>query len=463
MFLAGEITSVVLHRDLDIRRKDARQWELGEEGSGLFAESGSFSGWPVLRDLEGRTRGDEGSERIGDRFLVARVVRGLVEDELVADPESVCHQVDSVRGELGAREDWDEEREVWGRVLEALAALDRENLTASVLEWGRVVEGQGHLHGAQEILSLAFELAKSTGSPGQAADAARFLGKVLRTKAEWDQALAWYGVAEGIAQEAGIPGKMAAVLDGMANTYRDRGNLPRAREVLHQVLGIGRERGDRYATAIGNHDLMTVEKLSGDLVSAIHHGWLAVQSYDSREGSLRALFDLSGVLRESGELSAAKDGYSVVAHQVRGFEYRLLSLDALAFIAALQGDASTYRLIRERMESEGWRDLSPVYRGQVLFYRGLSSRALGWHEDGRKWLEEALSYAERHTLNKLIFDAEEALSEGLTVPEQQTPSRQTPRRPTPQPRVPEPFGESIGGVRQGLRELREALADAESP
>jgi len=195
---------------------------------------------------------------------------------------------------------------------------------------------------------------------------------------------------------------------------------------------------------------MTVEKLSGDLSSAIRHGWVAVQSYDSREGSLRALFDLSGVLQESGELSAAADGYSVVAHQVKGFEYRLLSLDALAFIAARQRKVREYRQIRARMDSEGWEDLTPVYHGQVLYYRGLSSRALGWHEESRKWLEEALSYAEKHGLNKLIFDAEEALAAKSPPPEQ----------PDPRRGVPEPFRESIGEVRLGLRELREALAGA---
>ncbi len=204
--------------------------------------------------------------------------------------------------------------------------------------------------------------------------------------------------------------KLAAVLDGLANAHRDRGNLPRAREVLLEVLEIGKETGDRYTLAIAYHDLMTVEKLGDDLVGAIRYGWMAVQNYDSREGSLRALFDLAGVLRENGELSAAKDAYTVVAEQITTFEHRLLSLDALAFIAALQGDAPGYHLIRARMDEEGWEALSPVYRGQVLFYRGMSSRALGWWEESRKWLGEALAYAELHGLNKLIFDAEGALA-----------------------------------------------------
>lgn len=448
MFVAGEIASVVLHMDLDGRRAVLGSEGLaeGEARDGL----GSFSGWPVLKDLEGRKRDDEVSRRIGNRFLVARIVRGLVEDDLVADPESVQHQVRGVREELGAH-DWEEaEARVWDRVLRAVSESDHGQLTASVLEWGREVEGQGHLNGALEILGLAYELARALGSADAAADAARFQGKIFRVRAEWAQALAWYDIAKGIAEEVGNPRKLAAVLDGLANAHRDRGNLSRAREVLLEVLEIGKETGDRYTLAIAYHDLMTVEKLGDDLVGAIRYGWMAVQSYDSREGSLRALFDLAGVLRENGELSAARDAYTVVAEQITTFEHRLLAMDALAFIAALQGDAPGYHLIRARMDEEGWEALSPVYRGQVLYYRGMSSRALGWWEESRRWLGEALAYAELHGLNKLLFDAEGALTE----------DRSNDVRPESPWTSPEPYGEEILEVRQGLRALRDTLADA---
>ncbi len=452
MFLAGEVASVVLHRDL--AKVHGSLESQGPEENGFQSEPGSFPGWPVLRDLEDRERDDEVSRRIGSRFLVARVVRGIVEDELVSDPESISHQVKGVREELESHDEHDEndaEARVWDRVLRAVATSDHGGLVASMLEWGRVVEGLGHLNGALEILGLAYELAKATGSADAAADAARFQGKVLRTRAEWARSVAWYDVARRVAEEAGNRGKLATVLDGLANVYRDRGNLPRAREVLQEVMEIGRESGDRYALAIAHHDLMTVEKLSDNLVAAIQHGWLAVQSYDSRDGRLRALFDLAGVLRESGELSAAWDAYSVVAGQVEGLEARILALDALAFVAALRGDRGQHQLLRARLDSEGWEEVSPVYRGQVLFYRGLSCRALGEEGEGRTWISKALAFAEEHGLSKLIFDAEAALKESASVP----------AIPTAQPMYQDSPPEEILGVRQGLREMKETLAGVE--
>jgi tetratricopeptide (TPR) repeat protein len=448
MFLAGEISAVVLHQDLDFFQKSDL---LGLEDPDLTkvqAEVGSFSGWPVLRDLEGRKEDQEITQRIGNRFLTARLVRGWLEDDLVAAPESLSGQVAAVRMELDPFCVDHPEWAIWDRVLRSVAGTDFENLLSALLHWGKAVEGEGHLNGALEIFSMAYEIAQATGSSDGAADAARFRAKIFRTRAEWSRSLAWYDVARRISEESGNKRKLASVLDGLANAYRDKGNLPRAKEILSGVLEMGNRSGDRYALAIGHHDLMTVEKLSGDLLAAIRHGWLAVQSYESRDGSLRALFDLAGVLRERGELSAAWDAYSVVVNQVKGLEAKVLALDALAFVAALRGDRERHDGLRSRMDEEGWEEVSPVYRGQILYYRGLSSRALGEEAEARNWLTRALAFAEENGLSKLIFDAEEAL-------------RVTPRAPTETDEHTYPSGsapEEILGVRQGLREMREALA-----
>ena len=259
-------------------------------------------------------------------------------------------------------------------------------------------------------------------------------------------------MARGVAAESGSTRKLAVVLDGLGNTHRDRGNLPGAREILHEVMALGRKSGDRYAKAIAHHDLMTVEKLSGDLDDAVLHGWEAVQAYDSEEGSLRALFDLAGVLRESGELSAARDAYTVVARQVEGSEYYILALDALAYIAALEGEEGQYRELRAKLDDEGWEEVSPVYRAQILYYQGLSCRSLGWEAEAESWLRKALAFAEKHGLGKLIFDAEDALRQSPT------PTAESDAGSLLQ----DPAGEGILGVRKGLQELRKTLVGAET-
>lgn len=446
MFLAGEAASVVLHRDLEWVDSDDGP---APAGMGDAEEQvTAFAGWTVLRDIETRKDDETASHAISGRFLVARLVLGLLEDGFVVAPESLEHQVTGIRSHLESVEIPGPEWGCWERVLTAVESDDRTALMDALLEWGRVVEAQGHFHGAGEIFRVAFELGVADLVVEGAIEAARYQGLIARKNAAWGRATHWYEVARGMAEGAGCVSSLARVLDGLGNTFRDRGNLPRAREVLQQAMTLGLRHDDRYAVAIARHDLMTVEKLAGRLEEAIVHGWEAVRAYESTEGSLRALFDLAGVLRESGELVAARDAYTVVERQVEGFEYRILALDALAFIAALLGDEKEHRQLQARMDASGWQEVPHVYRAQVLYFRGLSARALGREEEARGWLEKALACAEEHGLNKLLFDVEEALAgSGPDLPVADRKSA-----------LPNPTPEEILGVRQGLRDLREALA-----
>jgi tetratricopeptide (TPR) repeat protein len=449
MFVAGECASLLLHRDLD-HTADFRP-SLSPGGAIPGEVSEPFAGWPVLQDIEGRRGDKEVSARIATRFLVARVIRGLVDDEFVTDADSLGYQVNGVRKELEAHGPEEPELRVWERVLAAVELLDHDELLAAVLEWGGVVEGMGHLSGALELHALAYELAVAGGVVNAAIDAARFRGRVFRKMANWDDAVHWYGVAERVAREASSHQKLAVVLDGLANAHRDRGNLPKARELLGQVLDLGIREDDRYAQAIAHHDLMTVEKEAKNRAEAVSHGWKAVHAYDSTDGRLFALFDLAGVLRENDDLRAAWDAYSVVAAQVETFEYKVLSLHAMALIAALRGYHARHDALRAQVDGLGWdkEGASAVMRGQVLLYRGLSCRALGNWKEGDNWITRALSFAEEHDLNKLIFDAEAALREDA---------------PTTTPEVSafglsiETAGADVQEVRQGLRNMREALA-----
>ena len=89
-----------------------------------------------------------------------------------------------------------------------------------------------------------------------------------------------------------------------------------------------------------------------------------------------------------------------------------------------------------------------MFKGQILFYRGLSSRAFGLEKECKGRLLEALEFAEQHKLNWLLFDIEEALEAPSEEADTTSP---TPAIPLGSPG---PFGQEIVDVRQGLRELR---------
>jgi tetratricopeptide (TPR) repeat protein len=444
MFHAGECAAILLHRDLD----DPAPVGQGEEVSQGNDRRQGFAGWPVLRDIEAFDGSEEASRRIATRFLVARLLRGLLDEGLASQEESLGYQIGGVRRELDVVPGGDGERLAWERVLRAVERNDQADLVGAALEMGEKVEGLGHFHGAKELHQTAYELSMSLGIISTAVDAARYHGRVCRKLALWDEAVEWYGQARDLATLSRDHRRGSLAMSGLAMVYSDRGNLKQARETLHEILRAGQATGDRETLSAAHHGLMAVEKLADSVDVAIVHGWKAVQAYETEEGRLQALFELAGVFREAGELGAAEDAYTVVAKTVRTFEYRLLAHDALAFIAAIQQRPEEYEKRRQRVDALGWETASAQVQAQVLHFRGLACQALGRKKEARRWLTKALAYAEDKHLGRLVFDNEEALGR---LTERKGGEYTTPRPPT------EGRLEEVAEIRVGIREMREAV------
>jgi len=155
--------------------------------------------------------------------------------------------------------------------------------------------------------------------------------------------------------------------------------------------------------------LMTDEKLAGRHEKAIRHGWEAVRLYPSERDQLQALTDLAWAFVEVGELAAAEDAYTVVAHRTQDFRYRVYALDALAYIQALRGRRKEFEDRLEAVDETAWRMGQPFMVAELLFYRGKAYGVLGDDEQARRWLEEAKAYSEEHSLNQISFQAQDAL------------------------------------------------------
>ena len=97
-----------------------------------------------------------------------------------------------------------------------------------------------------------------------------------------------------------------------------------------------------------------------------------------------------------------------------------------------------------RCDSLGWEGGQRAAAAEILYYRGLSYRALGRLREADEWLARAIDFAERHGFNRTLFAAEEALQ-----------SLKSPREiPAAAPAVA-----TSAELRIGLREMRtEAIA-----
>ena len=449
MFVAGEAAAVVLHQDLDRKATGPKRFSKSSDP----AAGETFSGWAVLKDLEGRENDAETNRRIATRFLVARAVRSALDEELTMDPEALRQQVEGVKCELDAVDAGDPERESWSAVLEALGSGDGVELGRSLLELGDRVDMLGHLYGAREIFRLAYQVAMTCGSAAIAGPAARFLGRAHRRFGAWEDSEQWYGVAQDLGEALGDGRLSALALNGLGNTAREKGNLPKALELHRQSLEWGESDGDGYVQGLGHHDLMTDEQLSGRYGKAIHHGWEAVRLHPTERHQLHALTDLAWVFVEVGELGSAEDAYTVVAHRTEDFRYKVYALQALAYIEARLGRRKQFEDRLEAVDETGWRNGPSFMVSELLLNRGQAFGLFGDIELAGRWMTEAKTHSEEHGNHQIFFQAEaalEALRAGEPVAEDAGASFDTTTL------------EDIEGVRSELSSMRDQLVSTEA-
>ena len=435
MFLAGECASIVLHRDLD---RSARR-------SDRSVTSG-FAGWQILEDLEGREKDEQASARIARRFVVARLVRMLLDDELVIAPDRAADQVRRARAELEGEAAADSEAEAWHRVLDALETGRFESLAAEMVELGDTVESQGHVSGALELYRCGYEISMALGVSRSGVDAARFAGRLLRRQAKWDEARRWFEVTRDVADASGLTDVAALALVGLGGIKKDTGNLPAARETFGEALTVAETSADRDTIALVHHGLLGVEQAMGNVSKGLEHGWVAVATYQDERAKTRCLASIAAALTEYGDRDAAEDAWTLVAHAADEVYYLVYAYDALGHLRALKGDADGFRRHSERCDALGWETALPAAKAEILFYRGLSHRALGHTRQAEAWLRRALRFAEDNGYNQVLFRAEEALR---TLEESAKPDDV----PTPNPAAPRE-------VREGLRAMRRELVGA---
>ena len=436
MFLAGESSAIVLHRDLDAP-EDA---------------SARFAGWRILKDLEGYESNARRSGVVGRRFEVGRLVVGLVEDDLVSPDERRFELADRARESIYRDGDVDEgEASLLGDVLHAYEVGDLPGLAAVSLEWGHAAERDDHAWGALELYRCAFEMATALGEPETAIEAARSSGRVLRRRGQWAEADHWYGLALAIAERAELWDLIARTRAGLAVIHKDRGDLSAARIGLESALEAAGSAKDADTTASIYQDLMNLEYVAGDLPVAARHGWRAVNTSATDAAKTRCLVGFAWILKELGDIDAAEDAYAVARETADDFYYRLYAYDGYAHMAALRGDPAAFDVRATECDQLGWDDGPATAKAEILYFRGVGHALLGRRDEARSWLGKAVAFAEHHAFEVVLENARAALSE---LPNEGFEARLAQQKQPPIPRT------APHDVRDGLRALRNEVVGA---
>jgi tetratricopeptide (TPR) repeat protein len=323
-----------------------------------------------------------------------------------------------------------------------LDAGDLDALARTLVGLGQAVERQDHMHGALEIYSCAYAVATAIAHPRAAAEAAWYSGRLLRRRAAWDEAAEKYRAAQGISEIAGLSDISVHVLVGLAVMKQDLGNLPAARLGLEEALSAAEALGDRDCVAVVHHSYMGLEQAVGDLTKGLEHGWVAVATYESDDRRTQCMAGLAGALLAYGDWSASEDAWTLVAHTSRDRYYLIYAHDALSHLAALRGDEQGFALHASSCDALGWETGTSSVKAEILYYRGLSYRALGRLESAEEWLRRAIAFTEEHRYNRVLFEAEAALDSLAAY--------RSSSNPDPAPAAP-------AELRIGLRTMRQEL------
>ncbi|MEX2465924.1 MAG: hypothetical protein WD995_03390, partial [Gemmatimonadota bacterium] len=172
LFLAGECSAALLHQDLDQGYAHSPR---GREGAG-------FVGRPVLEDLDEHDDRPDVSAKIGQRFMLVRLARALLDEygSQAPSPEW-ADRVGRTRAEM-AKASLGTGHAGGGldSLLDAMEGQRYAEVADLLVTAGAEAEAEGHIHGALELYRCAFDAAATVMYPEAAVDAARFRGRVER-------------------------------------------------------------------------------------------------------------------------------------------------------------------------------------------------------------------------------------------------------------------------------------------
>ena len=266
------------------------------------------------------------------------------------------------------------------------------------------------------------------------------LAASLRALAKWDEAWEAYEDAGQVAALTGDIMNMLKARIGEANVYTDRGDLPKAEQILDSAIADAEQLGLKEVRAQALQDRAHAAHYRGDYDAAAAMQYLALQDTRSGAGRDRLLADLAAAFFEMGLRSAARDANLVLAATAQEQFTRWQATINLMELAGADRFEPVFEQYRRELSSAA---LPPFLSAWYFFYVGQGYRMFDRMDEARASLERALKIAQRHGLKQVAFHAESALGDlkdGVRLV--------VPAPPAASPRV----AEAADGVRR-MREL----------
>jgi tetratricopeptide (TPR) repeat protein len=319
--------------------------------------------------------------------------------------------VSAVREAIAQIPDTDPVRRMLGAITDSLVSstsLDVHALAPRLMAYGQALEYEARFALAADVYQTLVAHAHPIDDSDLVVSAYIQLAFCLRTIGDLDGATRAYERASGVAMAVGdilgiLRGRLGDVKIAIA-----RGNMPRAELLLEETIAQAHSSGLDDIRSRALHERAYVAGLRGQHERAIRYAYEALDLSANARDKDRILTNIASGFLHLGLVDVARDAYLVLAATAQEQYVRWFSELHLMELAALQGSELQFDKYRRDLESA---DFTPLLRVVYLTHVGRGYQALGQSDNGIPYLERAVELASRHSLNQLLFEAEEALSE----------------------------------------------------
>lgn len=348
------------------------------------------------------------------RAVSAGLVTMRLVDQWIADGPSASRvdswAVSGVREAIAAMSDGTPIRRILGSVVDIMVsstAMDMHMLCPRLMAYGQALEYEANWALAADVYRTIAAHTHPVEDADLSVAAHNQLAFCLRSLGEFDGAAASYERASAIAEAAGdLIGVLRGHL-GLAKIAANRGNLPRADEILEATIASATGDNLRQLRAMALTDRSYVAGVGGQYNKAIRFSYEALELAHSQRDRDRNLNNIATAFRSLGLFDAARDSYLILAATADEQYVRWLADVNLMELAAQQSIELQFDKYRRDLEDEAF---TPDLRVMYLLHVGRGYHYLGNPEMGVPYLEQAIELASRHQMNQFVFEAEDALA-----------------------------------------------------
>lgn len=254
------------------------------------------------------------------------------------------------------------------------------------------------------------------------------MGRAARQLGASDLAHEYYDEAMQVGYDADALDVVARALLGIGVLALTRGNYPTAREQFERALVNADRACDTELSRSAHHGLLNCSFASGDLDSALVHGWNVLRLCIAPDSRAEALMNMAEICRLTGEHDAAIRVYTVAMEWTSRKHVRLCAMSgALQSAVALSRTSETHRFLAELEQLMPF--VTDSYSRAVVGIEVAEAlQRLGDLISAQQWLTEATSVASVNQYHELVHRAERLTRVSRSVAIRCEPKTHDPRR-----------------------------------